>query len=226
MKKDMQMKAKKLRKDLGLSIKKIADILNVSKGSVSLWVRDIELSEEQKQKLSLNNPAYNKQCLGAKVRKLECEKIRLEYQNQGKLLAKSASPLFVMGCMLYWAEGSKRKNSITFCNSDVSMMKIFMKFLREELKVQNEDIKLSFNAYLSNGINFDHIKKYWLNNLNLNENSLNKCQINNTPISSKKYKTNNLPYGCATVMVHKTELVQKIFGAIQHFGDIEVGKWI
>jgi orotate phosphoribosyltransferase-like protein len=47
--------AKKLRQNEGLSIQRISEILKVSKSSVSLWVRDIILTEQQKTNLFLNN---------------------------------------------------------------------------------------------------------------------------------------------------------------------------
>ena len=45
MKKDLQIEARKLRKESTFTIRKIAGKLNVSKSSVSNWVRDIELIE-------------------------------------------------------------------------------------------------------------------------------------------------------------------------------------
>jgi transcriptional regulator with XRE-family HTH domain len=36
--------ARRLRRDEGLSVKELAGLLGVSKSSVSLWVRDIELT--------------------------------------------------------------------------------------------------------------------------------------------------------------------------------------
>jgi predicted transcriptional regulator len=49
--------ARKLRAERGYSIKQIAALLRLSTSSVSLWVRDIELTEEQHQALRERNPA-------------------------------------------------------------------------------------------------------------------------------------------------------------------------
>jgi len=51
---DEHIKALNLRKK-GISINKIASELQVSKGTVSLWVRDIQISIEQKQTLMHRN---------------------------------------------------------------------------------------------------------------------------------------------------------------------------
>ena len=42
-----KLEARRLRKEEGLSLKEIAEKVGVAKSSVSLWVRDIELSDEQ-----------------------------------------------------------------------------------------------------------------------------------------------------------------------------------
>lgn len=52
MKNEKRLLARKIREEEGLSLKKIADRINVAKSTVSLWVRDIELSFTQKEKLS------------------------------------------------------------------------------------------------------------------------------------------------------------------------------
>jgi len=41
--------------------------------------------------------------------------------------------------MLYWAEGSKQRNRLTFANSDVEMVRFFSRFLRECLGVAPTD---------------------------------------------------------------------------------------
>jgi hypothetical protein len=44
---------------------------------------------------------------------------RKKYQNLGRQEA-NGDPLHIAGCMLYWAEGSKSKNVVGFCNSEVN----------------------------------------------------------------------------------------------------------
>ena len=55
MKKQEKEKAIALRKQ-GLSVNKIAKEVGASKSTVSLWVRDIKLTDEQKQQLKDNIP--------------------------------------------------------------------------------------------------------------------------------------------------------------------------
>jgi hypothetical protein len=34
------------------------------------------------------------------------------------------------GCMLYWAEGAKERNTVKFVNSDVAMVRLFVNFMK------------------------------------------------------------------------------------------------
>jgi transcriptional regulator with XRE-family HTH domain len=54
-----------LRRLNGLSVRELAIAAGVSKSSVSLWVREIQLTEQQLAVLRDRNPAYNTQRNGA-----------------------------------------------------------------------------------------------------------------------------------------------------------------
>jgi predicted transcriptional regulator len=95
-----QCKAKELRSQ-GMSIKTIAKELGVSAGSVSVWVRDIELSPEQIETLKSQNAIYDNQHKGAKARQLQARQQRLRYQEEGRIKAREKDPLHMAGCMLY-----------------------------------------------------------------------------------------------------------------------------
>ena len=50
------------------------------------------------------------------------------------------------GCMLYWAEGAKSRNSAKFANSDPPMMLLFRRFLTTALGVDRGEIRMSINV--------------------------------------------------------------------------------
>jgi transposase-like protein len=52
--------ARAIRREEGASIKEIARRVGVAPSSVSLWVREIELTPAQKRELLRRNPAYNR----------------------------------------------------------------------------------------------------------------------------------------------------------------------
>lgn len=112
---------------------------------------------------------------------------RLHAQEIGRQNIKNNDPLYVAGCMLYWGEGSKDKNSVRFTNSDVSMILVFKEFLTKFFGCKKEDFVLTINCY-TDCHSIDEIKDYWFSVLDLNSSNLRKSQINNLPKSSKKQK--------------------------------------
>ncbi|HRF94928.1 MAG TPA: helix-turn-helix domain-containing protein, partial [Aggregatilineales bacterium] len=104
--------ARELRKQ-GISILEIAKQLNVSKGSVSAWVRDIELTPEQTHQLVKNKGITSRQYIPA-LNRDKAYLNRQKWQNEGRIKAREGNILHMTGCMLYWTEGAKRRNSIIF----------------------------------------------------------------------------------------------------------------
>src|SRR5687768_10778332 len=102
--------ARLLRRQNGLSVKEIAARLGVARSSVSLWVRDIELTEQQHEALRARNPIYNQQLAGRGDTSARRRAERRAFQEHGRALARRGDPLHAIGCMLYWAEGDKRRN--------------------------------------------------------------------------------------------------------------------
>jgi hypothetical protein len=74
--------------------------------------------------------------------------------------------------MLYWAEGTKARNTLHFANSDVAMVKFFCHFLRESLGVHADDITVRLNVYTGNGLSLLDIESHWLAALNLSRGCL------------------------------------------------------
>ena len=221
-----KLKARELRRKEGLSLVDISKRLEVSKGSVSVWVRDINLTKEQKLKLSLKNPVFIGQNNGAKAIKEKAKEIRKKYQEVGRKEAQQNNLLHCQGCMLYWAEGTKSRNCMRFSNSDPFLMLLFKNFLENYFNIPNDKIILKINCYTNNGIVLEDIIVYWLNFLNLSRENLRKCQINQIPSSSKKYKRGKLLYGVANLEVYSVELVQRIYGAIKEYASITEDRWL
>lgn len=225
MKLDKKLEARKLRKQ-GLSVKEIAKKIACAKSSVSIWVRDIILTEQQIAFLKQKQYCSTAQLAGSKKNKENALKQRKIYQQEGAKKAKMKDPLHMAGCMLYWAEGEKSRNSCKFVNSDKDMLLLFRKFLIESLLVKPEKILLSINCY-DDLYSKEQIENYWLKTLDLPSSSLRKTVINEKPISRKYLgNRNKLPYGTANLIIHNTKIIQHIYGAIQEYAQFINEKWI
>src|SRR5215210_3912254 len=110
--------ARRLRRDLGMPFKRIATNLGVSSATVHHWTRDIELSEEHRERNRRQEYAARATTWSDLSRAR-----RASYQQQGRAKAREADALHQAGCMLYWAEGAKSRNSLTLANSDPQMLR-------------------------------------------------------------------------------------------------------
>ena len=142
MKLQQKNKAIELRKK-GKSYKEILNHVNVSKGTLSLWLRDVKLSEKQKARLyglrekNLYKLAKNKQKQRiAQTRAI----IRSAKSSIHRLTQKD---LLLIGVALYWAEGDKSKKTeqVKFTNSDPQMIALIMRWFRDVCNVKEEKIR-------------------------------------------------------------------------------------
>jgi transposase-like protein len=221
--------ARQLRAEHGMSLKRIATRLGVSVSTVHSWTADIELTPEQRERnqrgpLGPQNPEHIARRV-ATWRHVNRER-RRGYQSEGRAKASQRDELHLAGCMLYWAEGAKRRNVARLCNSDVHMLRFFRRFLTTSLGVKPEQFRLAVHVYLGNGLSIEAIENYWLRELDLPRSCVRKHQGNPLPTSSSGRKRNKLPYGVCTLSVNSTRVVQHIYGAIQEYARFEEPRWL
>lgn len=222
--------ARRLRRDEAMPIKRIAARLGVSPSSVHAWTRDIELTPEQHHQnlVGPRGPA-NPEAVAARAatwRRRNRER-RRQFQLEGRDRARIGDALHMAGCMLYWAEGAKNRNTASLTNSDVHMLVFFRRFLHTCFDVGPADITICLNVYLNNGMRIDQVERYWLQALDLPTTCLRGHTLNHMPTSSSGRKKDRLPYGvCKLSVLRSTWLVQHIFGAIQEYGTFEEPRWL
>lgn len=222
--------ARRLRAEQGMPFKRIAAKLGVSPGTVHAWTRDIELSPAQQWR-NVRGPRgpANPEVVARRAATWAGTNRdrRREYQSEGRARAKGHDPLHMAGCMLYWAEGSKHRNRLTFCNSDMGMVRFTRRFLTECFGVRPEEFTLRLNVYTNNGLTVDDIEDHWLRALDLPRSCLRGHSLNSMPTSSSGAKRNKLPYGVASLSVlRSTHIIQHIFGAIQEYGGFDEPTWL
>jgi hypothetical protein len=126
--------------------------------------------------------------------------------------------------MLFWAEGSKSPNHVTFANTDPEMVALFLEFLRRCYGVTDEQVSVRVNCFLNNGLGLAQIEQWWLDRLGLPSECLRKARVN--PERPDRGGKARHPYGTVRVVVHSTFIVQSIFGAIQAYGGFDRPSWL
>ena len=219
--------ARKLRREDGLPINEIARRVGVSKSSVSLWIRDIELTADQEAALRAMNPAYNRQLSGW-LRVAERHRAnRLAAQESGRALARRREPLHLAGCTLYWGEGAKGPpNQVCFSNTDPEMVRLFVTFLRKYFEISAGDIQISCHLFADHIQRQREIERYWLNVAGLPEESLRRSVVNLYSRSSKRKRVKKLPDGTCQVVLSRVLVLQSILGSIQEYAGFERPAWL
>lgn len=150
MKADFKKKAISLRKS-GFSYSEILKQVPVAKSTLSLWLRSVGLSKEQKQILTTKKLLASKR--GGETQRQK--RLKMVEEIRKKSLTEISSligdPLHIMGAMLYWAEGSKSKEynpseGFIFSNSDSAMINVILAWLQESLHISKNRIK--FEIYI------------------------------------------------------------------------------
>jgi hypothetical protein len=221
MKTTARLKARELRGNEGRSVKDIAGMLDVSQSAVSLWVRDIDLSENQRREL--NERARTSRVEG---RRSYWRARRLAFQEHGRLLACRGEVLHAVGCMLYWAEGDKTRNAARIANADPEVLRFFVRFLRTYFEVEGDRMRVTCNLFADHVEQQAEIEQFWLDALALPPSSLRRSVVNVYSKYSQKKRRNKLPYGTCKLCVHSTAVVQSIFGSIQEYGGFERPEWL
>ncbi len=202
----------------GKSYNEINQILNISKSTLSLWLKDLPLSKiikkqnisKAKIKWSKNISHYNK--IRSKKYKKELQKLLKNYSE--KVPSFNKNNLFWIGLSLFWAEGGKKEKwNVRFVNSDPDMIKIILKFFRKICNVKDNKIRL--RVYLYSDMDEEKTINYWLKITGIQRKQFWKSQIQKSKIENNKY--HKLPFGTLHINITDSKLVKKIQGWIIGF---------
>ena len=222
---ELRTRARSLRQEDGLSFGEIARALDIAPTTARRWTLDIDVTGAQLAQIDARriHAALQASAANAALSRLR----RLGWQQEGRLKAREGDPLHQAGCLLYWAEGTKTRNTVELANSDLNLTHLFVRFLAECFGVGPQQLAFCLHVYTGNGLTIEEIETRWLARLRLPRSCLRKHSINVRPAPSSGIKKNKLPYGVGTIRVLKsTRLVQHIYGAIQEYGAFEEPRWL
>ncbi len=213
--------ALRLRKD-GLSYREILASVPVAKSSLSLWLRKVSLAKEQKQRLT------QKKLLSAMKGAAKRRQQRLDITKEIKKKAKNEinwainqQELWLMGTMLYWAEGSKEKEydsgvSVIFSNSDPLMIKLFLKWIQLCLKVPSDKVYFVMYIHDNHKNKTNRFIKYWSGVTGFSVSKFDKIYYKKHKPKTVRKNTGNNYYGLLRVQIRESvNLNRKIAGWIE-----------
>ena len=184
---------KKLRRE-GHSIEELVRALSIPKTTIWHHIQGIKLSKKYILKLKANQG-------GSRLKK---ERDTIRAQEEAKILLSGANGMiYATLSALYWAEGSKRRCELV--NTDDRMIRLYLKIIREHLKVPESQIQPVLRIF-SNHNTKDSLK-FW---------------SKTTKIPRKKFKvflndggtSGRTPYGMCRIVILKGGYQLKLFKAL------------
>lgn len=223
---ELRIKARQMRAR-GESVRDIARVLGVSRGTSSLWVRDMVLTVDQAERLKQKNIKGSelgrlRGALAQKKKRLELTK-KMEEEGVGRFAVFTDNEFFATGLALYWAEGSKKTRRVQFCNSDPDLIKFLIKWLSRffGIEVERFSARTAINEIHKN--RDEIIKKYWSETTGIPISQFRKTSFKKTKLH-KVYENYDNYFGVLDVNVLKPgELYYKIMGLIK--GLAGVAQW-
>lgn len=208
---ELKLKAQTLRKR-GLSIKEIQRQLKVSRSSVSLWVREIKLTQKQIKKLYFNKKkgklkgSYIAAMNKIKTREELIKKLIREGRKEIGRLSKRDR--FIAGIAMYYGEGGKTDGDVSFANSDPRLIRFMIGWFREFCDISNK--KFRGNLYIHDNLNEGRAKKFWSDLTKIPCSQFTKTYVvKNNPYRLRKVKH---VFGVFRIKVSNVNLHRKIMG--------------
>jgi hypothetical protein len=137
----------------GLPLGDIAARLEVSKSSVSLWVRDVDFVPRPRIDRG------RRRTPNALQRRKQAEIDRLLAEGRARVGRLSEREFLMAGVALYAGEGTKGDGSVHFANNDPRMVVFFCDWLRHFFEV--DESRLRVRLYLHQGLELAAATAYW-----------------------------------------------------------------
>lgn len=167
------------------SYSQIKNKLHVSKSTLSLWLRDLPLSEKRVRELRDFSEKRIENFRATMRAKKLARLATVRSKAQLKIGKISKREFLIAGLFLYWGEGGKTKDFTTsLSNTDPAMILCFIKWLKL-IGVPNEKLRVHMHFYQDMDIESEIL--YWSNILNLPRSAFRKSYIKKSSRRDIKY---------------------------------------
>jgi transcriptional regulator with XRE-family HTH domain len=213
MRRTEKRRARSLRRR-GKSMKEIERLLNVSRSSVSIWVRDIRLTAAQKEKLSARNSsaAVVERRRESRLSNATQGRLRFLKQGQSDIALLQEIDVFMLGIGIYLGEGSKtNRGRIELTNTDPRIIQIFVAFLLRCCGYSLSDLHahIGIHSHLSR----KDAERYWSDISTIPLRQFSKTSIQRSKAGNGE--RDKLPFGTLSVSVYDTAARIRLEGWIQ-----------
>lgn len=189
--------------------------LNLAKSTLSDWLRNLPLSEEQLGLLSKNRnisrdiriEKFRQTALNKRISRLN----KIFIRQERKLLPLSRKELFIAGVFLYWGEGSKDRGRVAISNTDPRVIKFAIYWMNKILKVPRR--KMNILLHLYSDMNTQEETDFWSQILGIPKEQFKPPYIKKTTRQGLAYKS--FGHGTCNLICFDMNLSEKIAMSIK-----------
>lgn len=212
MKSNIKEKAIELRTS-GFSLAVIARSLHIAKSTASVWLKDIVLDQNAKERIRGFKSAGLQKAISTNKKKRQLnlaviEKRAVKAINQ---LPKTVVIDKLSLALLYWCEGEKSRNAVCFMNSDPQMVVTFLQLLRSSFELDEKKFRVCLHLHEYHR-DLQEIE-FWSKITAIPKEQFFK--VYRKPNTGKSKKVNYR--GCASVRYHDVNVVLELQSIWEHY---------
>lgn len=189
------------------TLTEIAEELGVSKSSVSVWVRDVDVVP--RPRTNRNYGARGPRPHAQRERKL-AEIAEFDRDGRRRLALLSDREALIAGVALYAGEGGKRDGAVSMANTNADLLAFFCRWLRRFFVI--EEGRLRAKIYLHEGLDIAAATAYWSEVTGIPAKQFGKPYRAVADASRRHAKHVN---GCATVTYCCSRTHREIMGLVR-----------
>jgi hypothetical protein len=216
---ELRDRASQLRMQ-GWSVPRIATELGIAKSTAFLWVRHIPLAADEASRLRRREHAKAMTDARWEPHRQQRDRRRAEVHDDcatlvGKL---SGRDLLLLGAAIYWCEGEKAKpwrrvERQSFVNSDVGLLRIFLRFL-EAVGVDRG--QPTYRVLIHETADADVAAAWWARELKIPPDRFRKPTIKRHVPTTVRHNVDCDYHGCLVIYVPRSrELYWRVEGVVQ-----------
>ena len=193
----------------GYTYNEILQKVPVAKSSLSLWLKNMPLTKQEKITLKRRkNANISKGRVRAAathhLNRLKRDKALFE-ESKKEFDIFVQDSLFQLGVGLYWAEGAKRNDVFAFANSDPDMVNIMIMWIEKYLQVQKDDIYV--RLFIHKPYREEGCEAFWSNAIDIGLDHFKKTIYKPTGLGIKKRPSYK---GCLRIELGKVNYLRKV----------------
>lgn len=214
--------ALRLRK-FGKSYAEIREILGVSKGTLSMWLKDYPLSPTRIRALRDWNAKRIEHYRETRKKKREAA-LRVVYKAETTIIGRlSERDIFITGLFLYWGEGAKTKmTEVSLANTNPAIAKAFIDWLERSFGIKRNQVRIRLHLYKDMNIHAETM--FWSRILHVSPDCFKKPYIKRSRLSDLSYKS-GFGHGTCNALLSNAMVAKRVLMGLRVLEDIYLGQY-